>query len=865
MTLASGFHLGPHEILSLLGAGGMGEVYRARDTRLGREVALKVLPPSFASDPERLRRFEQEARAVAALSHPNIVAIYDVGQSDGTSWLVTELLEGESLREILERGAVSHRKAIAWATQVANGLAAAHARNIAHRDLKPDNIFITRDGHAKILDFGLAKAIEKPGTTVDATLTVAGAATNAGMVMGTVGYMSPEQVRGATVDCRTDIFSFGAVLYEMLTGQRAFKRDTAAETMTAILNEEPPEFVDSGQRIPPALERIVRHCIEKSPDHRFQSARDLAFDLESISSLTGSAPVAAAKGRTRRVWVAPVLVAALVLAAGLTGWRLAVALHGAHGARFHQLTYRRGTMDNARYAPDGRSVIYTAAWEGAKPEIYTVPIDGSGGHPLGIANARLLSVSRQGQLAVALAPKVVSTLLSPGGLARVAQDTAPRPEIENIQAADFSPEGSGVAIVRFVPNGFLCQLEYPIGKVLYTAPAIASVRFSPNGKYIAFDIHTDPFDDRGKVVILRSDGRTVAVSRIFESVQGLAWNPSGSEIWFTSPLESGEVQAMSLSGKIRSPLSVAGRLFLRDISPAGQLLADQGLVRRGFLVSSSDNKTQRDLSWLDYGYLRAVSNDGKTALFEEEGTAVAQSTYMVFVRNVDGSPAVALGPGYGVAISSDKQWVLADKLGDPVNEMWLLPVGAGEARRLTPPDLSVEVLGAILSGDKSVVYVGGQTGRPERSWLQDVAGGPPRPITPEGVVGWMVSPDGRFLITGKGDIDSVSLDTIMPIQGGKGQPIAGLRHGDSIVGWTSDDQLYVGQLSSNGVPTPTNSVIPIDILNPLTGARRPWRTIAIPPLAGTELSFILITPDGLTYAWGYRFSIADLYTVDGAS
>jgi Tol biopolymer transport system component len=391
------------------------------------------------------------------------------------------------------------------------------------------------------------------------------------------------------------------------------------------------------------------------------------------------------------------------------------------------------------------------------------------------------------------------------------------------------------------------------------------VRFSPSGKYIAFDIHADPFDDRGKVVILRADGRAVAVSPMFESVQGIAWNPSGSEIWFTSPLESGEVEAMSLSGKIRSPLSIAGRLFLRDIAPNGQLLVDQGIVRRGFLVSSSDDKTQRDLSWLDYGYLRDLSDDGKTALFEEEGTAVAQSTYMVFVRNVDGSPAVALGPGYGVAISHDKQWVLADKLGDPVNEMWLLPVGAGEARRLTPPDLSVEVLGAFLSGDKSVVFVGNRTGRPERSWLEDLAGGPPRPITPEGIVGWMVSPDGQWLVTGKGGVNSVSLDTLTSLHDGKTRPIAGVGHGESIVGWNSDGQLYVGKLPNASVPSPINSVIPVDILNPLTGARRPWHSIAIPPLAGTEISFALIARDGTMYAWGYRFSIADLYTIDGAS
>lgn len=866
MTLASGTHLGPYEIESLLGAGGMGEVYRARDPRLGRDVALKVLPPSFAADPERLRRFEQEARAVAALSHPNIVALYDIGQQDGATWLVSELLEGESLRDILARGPLSHRKAIAFATQIAQGLAAAHARNIAHRDLKPDNLFITRDGHAKILDFGLAKAIESPrsGVPADATLTVPGAATGEGIVMGTVGYMSPEQVRGSAVDCRTDIFSFGAVLYEMLTGHRAFKRDTAAETMTAILNEDPPEFHDSGLRIPPALDRIVRHCLEKSPDHRFQSARDLAFDLDSITSLTGSGAAPALKAKSRpfwfgKVWIAPVVLIALALVAGFAGWRLALALHPSHGARFHELTYRRGAPDNARYSPDGHTVYYTAAWEGAQPEIDSVPVDGTGGHPLGIPNARLLAISKQGQLAVALAPKAITSLLDPGALAHVAQDTAPKPEIDNIQAADFAPDGS-LAIVRYLPSQEMCRLEYPIGHVLARAPAILSVRFSPSGKYLAYDSHQDPTDDRGHLVILRTDGSVIAQSPLYESVQGLAWTPSGNEVWFTSPLESGEIRALSLSGKIRTPLSVAGRLFLRDISSSGQVLADQGILRRGFIYSTIDGTTQRDLSWLDYGFLRAISNDGKDVLFEEEGTAVSNATYTVFIRGTDASPAVALGPGYGIALSPDKQWALAEKLAEPVNEIWLLPVGPGEPRRLSPPSLVPINLGSFLPDGKSAIYVAHQPGHPWRVWLQDLTGGAPRPITPEGITGSLVSPDGKWLLAVKGSPDNPHYDLLVPLGGGPIQPIPRLSPSDFLIGWASDGQAY------DFVPgPPESSIAHFDKVNPRTGARAPWRDIAISHLAGLDLSDLFFTPDGAAYAWGYRFGVIDLYTIDGAS
>src|SRR5450631_1073659 len=292
MALTSGTKLGPYEIIAPLGAGGMGEVYRARDTRLGRDVALKILPDSFAREADRLRRFEQEARAVAALNHPNILAIHDIGQHDGSPFLVSELLEGESLRAALDRGALPQRKTIEYGVQIAHGLAAAHEKGIVHRDLKPENIFVTKDGRIKILDFGLAKLAQKAGAEQD-EVTLTSSHTAAGMVMGTASYMAPEQVRGEAADPRTDIFAFGAVLYEMLSGARAFRRDTAAETMTAVLKDDPPELFDPGRLVSPALERIVRRCLEKNPEQRFQSARDLSFALSALSGTetSGAAPL----------------------------------------------------------------------------------------------------------------------------------------------------------------------------------------------------------------------------------------------------------------------------------------------------------------------------------------------------------------------------------------------------------------------------------------------------------------------------------------------------------------------------------------------------------------------------------------------
>src|SRR5689334_8274141 len=277
MAARPGSKIGPYEILGLIGAGGMGEVYRARDARLGRDVAVKVLPASFSSDHDRLQRFAQEARAAAALNHPNILSIFDIGEDTGAPYVVSELLEGETLRQKLQSGPLTLRKASEAATQMANGLAAAHEKGIVHRDLKPENLFLTADGRLKILDFGLAK-LTRPESTSPEAATVQ-VATDPGTVMGTVGYMSPEQVRGKNADHRSDIFAFGAILYEMLSGKRAFHGDTPADTMSAILKDDPPDLVETNRNVSPALERIVRHCLEKNPQQRFQSAGDLAFDL----------------------------------------------------------------------------------------------------------------------------------------------------------------------------------------------------------------------------------------------------------------------------------------------------------------------------------------------------------------------------------------------------------------------------------------------------------------------------------------------------------------------------------------------------------------------------------------------------------
>ncbi len=383
MTLPAGTRLGAYEILAPLGAGGMGEVYRARDPRLDRDVAIKVLSPLLVNDPLALARFEREATSVAKLSHPNVLSIFEFGKEADTAFVVTELVDGETLRAKLEQGAIAPRRAVSYALQMARGIGAAHARGIVHRDLKPENVMITRDDHVKLLDFGLAKSIDTGGTDMTRGASLA---TSAGTVLGTFGYMAPEQVRGQSVDQRADMFAFGAVLYEMLTGERAFKAETAADTMSAILTKDPPDLDTARLAIPAGLDRVVRRCLEKSPDLRFQSANDLAFALETLSSVSSSPSITAsgaaaaipAPPQTPRRWTAWLLwlAAGALLGAGAMWWaKPSASPVEARWESFTRITDAAGEETSPSLSPDGSTVVYSMhvdrSWD-----IYTQRVGG---------------------------------------------------------------------------------------------------------------------------------------------------------------------------------------------------------------------------------------------------------------------------------------------------------------------------------------------------------------------------------------------------------------------------------------------------------------------------------------------------------
>jgi eukaryotic-like serine/threonine-protein kinase len=648
VSLSAGTRLGPYEILSPIGAGGMGEVYRARDTKLDRDVAVKVLPADLSNDPEALSRLEREARAVAQLSHPNILAIHDFGRQGDTAYTVMELLEGETLRTRLENGALPARKAVDLAVQMAEGLAAAHEKGIVHRDLKPENVFVTHEGRVKLLDFGLAKRTG-PGRGSGSGLLTAEKHTEPGTVIGTVRYMSPEQVRGEGTDHRSDIFSFGAVLYEMLAGRQAFGRETAAESMTAILKEDTPEIGTSGSGPSSALQQIVQHCLEKKPGERFQSARDIAFALHAFSgsAITGGPSVAIPRARSN-LWLIAIVLAAVLGVATVASYRAGKKSEqrSVAGITFHQMSFRPQAIFQAAFAPDGETIVYSAALEGNVPELFTIRPEFPEPRSLGLSRTHLLSISSKGEMAVLTNARFIHQRLFVGTLARVSLgSTATREILENVRQADWSPDGSELAIVRAAEG--MDRLEFPIGKVLYeTAGYLSDLRVSPKGGPIALFEHPLKYDDRGSVIVVDRAGKRTVLSGDYWGEEGLSWSPAGDEVLFTASTE-GNAQTLygvDLSGKRRVVLRSAGGLTMHDVSRTGRWLVTRDDERKEISALPPGTSAERDLSWLDSSLHPFLSWDGTMLLFEDD-SVTAGLNYAVCLRKTEGGPVVRLGEG----------------------------------------------------------------------------------------------------------------------------------------------------------------------------------------------------------------------------
>ncbi|HEX9162166.1 MAG TPA: protein kinase [Thermoanaerobaculia bacterium] len=846
MTLEPGSRVGGYEILAPLGAGGMGEVYRARDHRLGRDVALKVLPESLLDNQDRLHRFQREAQTAGGLSHPNLLTVHELGVDAGRPFIVSELIEGSTLRERMSAGPLPPKRAIDYAAQIAEGLAAAHERGVVHRDLKPENIAVTRDGRVKILDFGLAKTTTRATSPPADGTTVARNSTEPGAVLGTAGYMSPEQVRGEVVDSRSDIFSLGAILYEMLSGRRAFEGSSSVDTMHAILHRDPPELSQTNADIPPALHRIADHCLEKDRERRFQSARDLAFDLANVSGT--SAELIAPKHRARMPSVALWLVAMAAVAA-------IAAFAGRELARgsvptFQRLTFRPRFAPLGLFTPDQQSFIYSNQGHPEQMDVSIFPIGSAEGRPIGLHQAFATSVSRNGELAVLLNARFEGGFTFRGTLGRVPiGGGAPKEIAEDVDWADWTPSGDALLVLRRI-NG-KARIELPVGNVLYETPGwISTPRISPDGQSIAFVDHPFLGDDSGSVALVTSGRKAKVLTPMYASLEGLAWKSDDKEILYTGA-EKGNARVLygvTPSGRLRRIASSAGALTICDIARDGRILIVQGNDRVRAFVGSVNEPVDHEMGWLDWSTVRAISNDGSLLLFEESGEGGGKN-YSVYVRRTDGSPPIRLGDGIGVDLSRDGKFALAIA---PLNgrpQLVVYPIGAGEPRRVTADKLKYE--SARWAAGGAILARASDGEHPQRVYL--LSGGAPRPLTAEGVTqGPFVSADGRRFCARM----SNGIVAVYSIDGRVETTLPEIGRQFAIGGWSADgsDLFLMARVAHPS---------PIYRFNLATRQMQLLKSIVTQESTLGTAGFVM-TPDGRKYAYSMADSASDLYLLEGA-
>jgi len=808
VTIGPGSRLGSYEITGPLGEGGMGVVWRATDSKLKREVAIKVLPEAFAQDPERLARFEREAQVLAQLQHPNIASIYGLEESGGVRALVLELVEGEDLAARLKRGPLPPEEALEVARQIAEALEAAHEKGIVHRDLKPANVKLAPDGTVKVLDFGLAKAMDPPAgnaspadlarspSIMNSPTMTAAPGTQLGVILGTAAYMSPEQAKGATVDRRADIWAFGVLLWEMLTGARLFAGDSAAEVLAGVLKTE-VSFAALPPATPPGVRRLLRRCLERRPKDRLRDIGDARLELgEALAGRAveeaADAPAEAPRARTLRHRVAAATLLLAFAAIGFGAARMR-APRVAAPVDYHVLTSEEGYVYSARFASDGETIVYGQVKEGRPVALYSTRADATASRALDTPSADVVGISRSGTMALVLDRRYAGSWMRIGTLAQAElAGGTPRALLEGIYDADVAPDGASFAVVR--GDGNEQRLEYPIGTVLHrTGGWVSSPRISRDGRRVAFADHPIVGDDQGHVAVVEAGSPVRRLSGPLNFLHGVAWSADGREVVasFGTADEGAFLSAFAPGTPPRTLLRTITRTRLHDIAASGAIL----LSSDSYSVSV-EGRLAAGLSTLPFGsqteaLIGGISADGGTVV-GIRGGRFEGGEYQAFSQRGDDRP-VSLGTGMAAGITPDGRRAFVYTLSRDRDKLRVVPIGPGDEQvcDLAGVDLQSSNYDPVSCAEegRTVAFLGRRAGEEPRGWVLDLkVGKPPRAVTPAPVRNVRIAPDGRRLVA----VGAGSLPELYDVATGAKSPVPGAVAGEVVVAWSSgSDALFV--------------------------------------------------------------------------